>query len=270
MKKVVIISKTAQKCMSALMMAMLLIVLTTSCYKKAIDEPEPDPEPEPEVNPYEEVNDWILKNMKIYYLWNEQIPSKTDKTLSPDKYFESLLYEREDRFSWIQDDFVELLNSLSGVSTEAGYDFNLYLLVKGSDDIIGVVTYIKPGTPAEDVGLKRGDCFLKINGTQMTRDNYSSLLKQMSKPHTLGRSILSEDGKITNNTENVSLQVIENYAENPVLLDTVYNIAGKNIGYLVYNFFARDKGDGSLTYEKELNNIFAKFQAAPIDELIVD
>jgi C-terminal processing protease CtpA/Prc len=64
--------------------------------------------------------------------------------------------------------------------------------------------------------------------------------------------------------------VIENYAENPILLDTVYNISGKNIGYFVYNFFARDKGDGSVAYEKELNGIFAKFKSEQIDELIVD
>jgi C-terminal processing protease CtpA/Prc len=64
--------------------------------------------------------------------------------------------------------------------------------------------------------------------------------------------------------------VIENYAENPILLDTVYNISDKKIGYFVYNFFARDNGDGSLAYEKELNDIFAKFKSESIDELIVD
>jgi hypothetical protein len=262
MKKIVIISKTAEKCISALMIAILLIAFTTSCYKKSLNGSEPEV-------PNQEVNDWILKNMKTYYLWNTRIPSKTDNTLSPDKYFESLLYKTEDRFSWIQEDYVELLNSLSGVSTEAGYDFNLYYLDDTQTNLIGLITYIKPGTPAEKAGLKRGDLFPEINGTQMTLDNYSSLIGQISKPHTLGISIISE-GQITANTKDVSLQVIENYAENPVLLDTIYNISGKNIGYFVYNFFARDNGDGSLAYEKELNEIFAKFKSGNIDELIVD
>jgi C-terminal processing protease CtpA/Prc len=255
MKKNAFISKTAQKCMSALMMAMLLIAFTTSCDRKSSD------------NPHKEINSWILDNMEIYYLWNELIPSKTDNTLSPDKYFSSLLYKEEDRFSWIQEDYMELLKSLSGVATEAGYDFNLYLVENST--IIGSITYIKPGTPAANAGLKRGDYFLKVNGTQMTTSNYSSLIGQMSKPHTLGISIIS-GGLLTENTKDVSLQVITNYAENPVLLDTVYNISDKKIGYLVYNFFARDKGDGSVTYEKELNNIFAKFKSTSIDELIVD
>jgi C-terminal processing protease CtpA/Prc len=249
------------------MMAVLIIAFTESCNKKAtiVDEDQEEIE-EPENN-YKEVNAWILENMQIYYLWNNQIPSTIDNTLFPADYFEKLLY-KNDRFSWIQEDFVELLNSLSGVSTEAGYDYNLYLI--DDSNIIAGITYIKPGTPAENVGLKRGDYFLKINGTQMTLDNYSSLIGQTSKPHTLGISIFSEEGKITSNTKTVSLEVIENYAENPILLDTIYNISGKNIGYFVYNFFARDNGDGSVEYEKELNNIFAKFKSEQIDELIVD
>jgi C-terminal processing protease CtpA/Prc len=258
MKKVIIASKTVQKCMLALTVTILLVAVSTSCNrdKSSID------------NPYKEVNEWILENMQIYYLWNTQIPSKTDKMLSPDKYFESLLYTKEDRFSWIQEDYVELLNSLSGVNTEAGYDFNLLLMSENSSDVIGFITYIKPGTPAEDAGLKRGNYFHKINGTQITVDNYSSLIAQTAKPHKLGVSVIS--GTTITGVEDVSLNVIENYAENPILLDTVYNISGKNIGYFVYNFFARDKGDGSVAYEKELNDLFNKFKSEQIDELIVD
>jgi C-terminal processing protease CtpA/Prc len=266
MKKNVNVSKVAQKCINVLMMAIMLIALTTSCREKKSIIDDDDDEPNIE-NPYEEVNNWILENMEIYYLWNRQIPSKTDNTLSPDAYFESLLY-RDDRFSWIQKDYVELINSLSGVNTEAGYDFTLMRLSSNNSDVIGCITYIKPGTPAETIGLKRGDYFLEINGTQMTLDNYSSLIGEMSKPHTLGLAVIS--GNTIMNVKNVSLQVIEDYPENPILLDTVYDISDKKIGYFVYNFFAPDSGDGSVAYEKELNDIFAQFKETQINELIVD
>jgi C-terminal processing protease CtpA/Prc len=269
MKKIVIILKTAQKCISVLMVAILLIAFMTSCrYKVSIDPDDPD-EPKP-ANPHKEVNDWILENMETFYLWNTQIPSKTNKTLSPDDYFESLLYTAEDRFSWIQEDYVTLINSLSGVNTEAGYDFALLLLSQSSSDVIGCITYIKSNTPAEDAGLKRGDFFRKINGTQMTTTNYQSLLGRISEPHTLGLDSLSAEGRLTGKIKNVSLQVIENYSENPILLDTVYDISDRKIGYFVYNFFARDNGDGSVAYEKELNDIFDKFKKEEINELIVD
>jgi C-terminal processing protease CtpA/Prc len=247
------------------------MTFATSCHTKSkVDESNESDEPAEFENPNKEINDWILENMQVYYFWNKEIPSKTNQTLSPDKYFETLLYKAEDRFSWIQEDYLKLLNSLSGVNTEAGYDFMLLQMSSSNSDVIGYITYVKSGAPAETAGLKRGDFFQKINGTQMTLNNYSSLLRQMSKPHTLGLSVFSEDYELTDNTKDISLQVIENYAENPVLLDTVYDISGKNIGYLVYNFFARDKGDESVTYEKELNEIFGKFKSAQIDKLIVD
>jgi C-terminal processing protease CtpA/Prc len=241
---------------------LLFAVLTVSCHKgEAIigDQTE---------NPNEEINEWILANMQTYYLWETHIPSETDRTLSPDDYFESLLYHPDDRFSWIQANYLELLNSLSGVSTEAGYDYNLMLMSQNSSEVIGYITYIKPGTPAAAAGLLRGNYFHKINGTQMTVDNYSSLIAKTSQYHTLGVSVFS--GNTIVGIKDIALDVVENYPENPILLDTIYNISGKKIGYFVYNFFARDKGDGSVSYEKELNNLFLKFKSEQISELIVD
>ena len=145
---------------------------------------ESEPEPEPE-NPFQEINDWIFENMAIFYYWNTQMNADADKQLNPDEYFESLLYSG-DKYSWIQDNFQELMASLMGVNTEAGYDFGLMLMSANSSQIIGYITYIKQGTPAEAVGLKRGDFFLTINNTQLTLDNYHTLIREMSNPHTLG------------------------------------------------------------------------------------
>jgi C-terminal processing protease CtpA/Prc len=237
---------------------MLLMALMVSCHKDEAIAP----------NPHAEVNEWILNNMATYYLWEEHIPSKTDQTLSPDDYFESLLYAPEDRFSWIQEDYLELLNSLSGVSTEAGYDYNLMQMSNSSPNVIGYITYIKPSTPAASAGLMRGDYFHKINGVQLTIDNYSSLMGQTSRLHTLGVSVMS--GNTIVGIKDIDLDVVTNYPENPILLDTIYNISDKKIGYFVYNFFARDNGDGSASYEKELNILFHKFKSENIDELIVD
>ena len=80
---------------------------------------------EPVVNEaHQYVNAWILENMQYWYLWNDKLPDETDKNLDPETFFNSLLYS-EDRFSWIQSNFSELINSLQGVSTEAGYEFVL-------------------------------------------------------------------------------------------------------------------------------------------------
>ena len=63
---------------------------------------------------------------------------------------------------------------------------------------------------------------------------------------------------------------VTQYEENPVFLDSIYEIGGKKIAYLIYNFFALDRGDGSYAYLKELNDIFGRFKEVNPDELVLD
>ncbi|MDR2564254.1 MAG: hypothetical protein LBC98_10005, partial [Prevotellaceae bacterium] len=187
----------------------------------------------------ESVNDWIFKNMKTYYLWNEEIPANTNKTLEPSSYFKSLLH-RDDRFSWIQDNYLELLNSLSGVNMEAGYDFNV-IEMPDNYTIVGYITYVKPASPAETKGLRRGDYFFGVNGQRMNKSNYQAVISQMSQNHTLNLAVINNDA--ISDSAAIALTVME-YKENPVFLDSIYNIEGKKIGYLIYNAFYADNGDG--------------------------
>jgi C-terminal processing protease CtpA/Prc len=69
--------------------------------------------------------------------------------------------------------------------------------------------------------------------------------------------------------ETKSLAVVV-YRENPILLDTVYTQEGKKIAYLVYNFFASDNNDGTMIYDKQLNDIFGRFKEEGVNELILD
>ena len=56
-----------------------------------------------------------------------------------------------------------------------GYDFML-ARIGSSDNVFGFVRYVLKDSPAEKAGLKRGDLFTKVNGTQLTVSNYNSLL----------------------------------------------------------------------------------------------
>jgi len=200
--------------------------------------------------------------MDVLYFWNTQMPAKRDETLYPSDYFKSLLYTTEDRFSYIAEDFAQLSDQLSGVQMEAGYDFSLFLKAEGSTDVIGIIDYIKPNSPASLTDLKRGDIFFTINGKQLTVDNYQDLLKETYAPHTLG---IYQNGAI----HDISLTVTK-YVENPVLLDSIYSMGGKKIAYLIFNFFSTDNGDYSYSYVKELNDIFGKYKQANVNDLILD
>ena len=226
------------------------------------------------------VNEWIYDNMSIYYLWNEKLPASPDYKLNPDDFFESICYWYNkdtnpdgDRFSWIQENYVDLLNLLSGVSSdEIGFEFMLYYLDDKQVDLFGEVEYVKRGTPAEAKGLKRGQTFTKINGTKLTVSNYQNLLMNLKGSYTLTVSdpaIVDNDISFQNE-QTLSLSTMGKYEENPIYLDTVYTDNGRKIGYLVYNFFADDNGDGKCGYDAQLAQTFSKFKANNVTDLILD
>lgn len=223
---------------------------------------------EDDEHPNEYVNNWIEVNMDFWYYWNTTLPSDPDKTLAPDKFFESLLNDA-DRFSWIQDNYQELLNSLQGVNEEAGYELALFLESEGSTNVIAQIVYIKPASPAEAAGLKRGDVITHINSQQLNTQNYKTVLEATGDDHTLTYRELDLANETFLPAQTKSLTTIV-YAENPNFLSKVFTHNDRKIGYYVYNLFSTGPVQGSTTYNTEMDNIFASFQSAGITDLIID
>jgi C-terminal processing protease CtpA/Prc len=214
------------------------------------------------------VNSWIYENMSYWYLWNNQLPAHTNKNTDPESYFNSLLYS-EDRFSWIQDNYKELLNSLQGISREAGYEYVLYREKENTDNVLLQILYIKPASPAAASELKRGDVITHINGQQITVSNYQTLLESIREDHTVQYKPLNVDNETFGDVKTLSLTATE-YAENPNYLHTIIEAGGKKVGYFVYNFFAEGTDSEQGIYDAEMDAIFAEFKSAGINELVLD
>jgi hypothetical protein len=67
----------------------------------------------------------------------------------PETFFESLKHP-DDRFSWIQDDYLELENSLQGIVASNGVEFGLLLACENCNQVIGFVKYILEGSNASE------------------------------------------------------------------------------------------------------------------------
>lgn len=211
------------------------------------------------------VNRWIYDNMEFWYYWNTQIPSSPNRSLEPPDFFASLL-SSEDRFSWIQDDYEELIKSLQGITKEAGYEYKLYRK-QGTNNVFMQVMYVKPGSPASTVDLLRGDIIEKVNGIQMTLDNYRSVIELISENHTI--SYKRYNGSSFQDKADAALTTVE-FSENPNFYHTVITLGGKKIGYYIYNFFANGPSGTSQTFNNQMDQIFTEFQSAGITDLILD
>ena len=226
------------------------------------------------------INGWIHDNMSVYYLWNYKLPETPNFSLYPDNFFYSLLNEHNtsnpegDRYSWIQEDYVELLKDLSGVSSdEIGFESIFAWADQARTHYYALVLYPKHSTDAESKGIKRGRFVTKIDGQNITPQNYSTLFggtgtKKLSMADWSYNPASSTYS--LQNSGDVTIQMHSNYAENPVYKDSLYTTNNQKIGYLVYNFFARDGGDDSNAYDKLLMSRLQALKMQGANEMVLD
>ncbi|MDO5665766.1 MAG: S41 family peptidase [Bacteroidia bacterium] len=270
-----------KKRLSLFMVATILLsflVLTVSCKKDESVDPSLS-------NPNKYVNNWIHEQMTIYYYWENKLPKSPNFSLAPTDFFGTLLNKFDkntnpdgDRFSWIQENYVDLLNALSGVSSnEIGFEYVRYSI--SPDNVTPkqyylLVLYPKLNTDAYAKGVKRGRFIAKIDNQDITDNNIHSLVSGT------GTKELTFTDRIYNNEEKryefklspnkITIQTHKNFAENPIYLDSVYTINDKKIGYLVYNFFAKDKGDETYAYDKQLMNTLEGIKSKGASEFVLD
>lgn len=220
-----------------------------------------DPEPEPTEN--EIIIGWIWDVMTDVYYWAEEVNRSlypTDET-NPEVFFESLLNE-DDRFSWIVDDYQELLNSFDNISLSNGIS-PYFVKLGNSNDVVAAVEYVAAESPADSAGIKRGDLITDINGTALDVYNFANLF--YSEEVTLGFADYRNDTIIPNGSViNLTAKVIE---DNPIQHHKIIEYEGEKIGYIAYTGFSGGKNDKWLD---SLDVVFADFKANGITELILD
>lgn len=223
-----------------------------------------------------EINDFVWKGMNLYYLWQADVPNLSDSRFATQKELNNFLtgYSKPedlfnalrvnstiDRFSWIVDDYLELEGALQGTTNNNGVDFGLSRKSSGSTELFGWVRYIIPNSNASTKNIKRGDIFTSVNGTQLTINNYQSLLFGSNNDYTLNLTDLN-GGVFTPNGKSIALTktVLD---ENPILLNTVINSGTHKIGYLVYNAFYAN-------YDTQLNTAFETLKTQGITDFVLD
>ena len=221
-----------------------------------------------------DIQNFMWQSMNLWYFWQSEVNDLADDRFATDQeytdflaandnpfeFYTSLQFS-EDRFSFSNEDYTTLVNNLNGVSTSNGLEFGLVRFGTG-DDVLGYVRYIIPNSNAATTSIQRGDIFTRVDGVQITGENFRDLLFGDNLTYTLGFADI-DGSTITDNNIEITLTEEEGLLENPIFIAETLNIQGTNIAYLMYNGFRRD-------FDEQLNNAFGQFVADGATELVLD
>jgi len=213
-------------------------------------------------------NKFIVDAVSSYYLWESETNwnsyDKRDVLESNNdhwKFFDTFKY-KDDKWSGLTNDIDGLFNIANNIATTYGYNLSFYKYpFANNNEVIAVILYVVPGSPAYNTGLKRGDIIVEMNGRKITVDNYASLVESSSLSLRCG-VMNNEMTTIDILPETKHLTAVQMY-EDPINAYRIIEKEGKKIGYLCYTGY-------QIESEKELIRIFTEFKSSGVSEVVLD
>lgn len=258
----------------------LLVAFGFQSCKKNDDttvKPTPPPNNSGETDPpkIDRVDDFIWEAMNSWYYFNGNVANLADTKdddatkyanflngfSTPETLFEALIDKNSETFSYLAKDYKDLGGGLQAIHHSFGYEYGLLVYDGDSGAVLGYVRFVHPDSPAEKAGLKRGDIFLKVNGVNITRNNYQTLLfdkdsYELSMAEIKDKTIYPLDKKI-------KVEKNTNLKQTPIWKTNVVDLSGQKVGYLSFSQFA-------YNFHSEMNAVFADFKSKGVTDLVLD
>ncbi len=124
---------------------------------------------------------------------------------------------------------VELLNS------------NIYVLT---------VTYIYPNSPADTLGVKRGDMIKLVNNKSITRESINEIVEILTNQETVNFTFLNQDNSTFIRSISKKSYAIKTILYNNIFTNTQQN---KKIGYMVFQDFIENANVNELILDLRYN-----------------
>lgn len=228
---------------------------------------------------------WIEETLRENYLWTEDMPVIEDEDeyfKEPATFFKNMLSKnalngKGDKYSYMEEtateDEEESRSLMLDRTSTYGMEFVLTNDPTGTTaHTFARVLYVLPGSPAEEAGIRRGDWISAINQDRITTDNYQQLIQGGVISLARNQLVNTEGGILWQPKDTLNVGPSIQMEINPFLTDTVYEVDGLKIAYLVYTEFAtgpNNEGSESV-YNEQMKQIFAQFKAQSPDAFILD
>lgn len=196
----------------------------------------------------------IVTVMNYWYLWNDQVPEVNinDYATSQD-LMDAMINNEFDRWSYVTD--AAAFDQYFSQGTYAGHGFGIRFDTDGALRI----TFVYPGSPADQSGVTRGFEVLEINGrAASTINNIDEALGEDVEGVTNQFKMRNTEGEV------VDVEISKSEVNIVTVLDRrIIEQNGQKIGYLVFNNFIERATD-------DLKEAFSFFATEGVDELVLD
>jgi carboxyl-terminal processing protease len=211
------------------------------------------------------IKDSTLLYTKEVYLWYKQIPTDFNARsyAGPSEIMTAIRkYSNEAPFTQPVDrwSFAMKKTEWNNVSSGISGDFGLGVFFMSESDLR--VKSVEKESPAGKAGVRRGWRITKINGSSnISTANVDPVVKAVFESNSTNFTFQKPD----NSTVDITLNAAT-YREDPIMLDSVYTVDSKKVGYLVFNSFL---GDTTKIYN-DFNTIFGRFASQGVSDVVID
>jgi C-terminal processing protease CtpA/Prc len=200
-------------------------------------------------------NEALLEYMKEWYLWYDTMPNVSAKKFSTrQELLDTLILKPLDRWSFIQKTSEYIDYYKKGIYT--GHGFGLRWNTEGNLK----VAFIFDDSDLKNSGVTRGWEVTAINGNNIIPGQVIDTSILGPDEEGVQNSFTFRDLSGTSQTFTSAKKIID---INSVLHSEIIEIAGKKVGYFVFQSFTEASKD-------ELTVLFSDFLNEDIDELIID
>jgi carboxyl-terminal processing protease len=229
-------------------------VLAVSCKQNDLD-PQNSTTPTP-TTATADIRDSLWAYMQDVYLWYDKLPATFNARSysDPESEMDALrAYQTLDQWS-----FVEKAGDFNSYFSDGETkDFGFWIKYDSNNDLR--VRYVYAQSPAGKAGVKRGWKLTAINGQAIASVSDDALISAFYDATSTTFGFQKADGS----TVTIPLTTAT-YTLNTVLFNKTYDVAGKKVGYLVFNSFT------GTPSQNELKAVLSNFESAGVNELIVD
>lgn len=204
---------------------------------------------------------WIDSIMREDYLWWEEIPAfeELNYFLEPAEFLNAAK-SSQDNYSTVDTFCATPLPTY-------GFDYTLSSIPSNDTAYYAQITYIIPGSPADEAGLKRGEWIMQVDGDYITSKRENVLTEGGGRALQVGTCrVFPATGESEADStaivfdRNVTLPAPASVEDAIVPFDTILD---NHIGYIVYNSFSPEHDAEVLAFSQHCRN-------SGVDNVVID